>query len=227
MQNPVYCAVDTADIAHGVKLCRVITPYVGGIKLGMEFFYGCGVEGFKAISGETGLPIFLDLKLHDIPNTVAQGLRALLPLKPSIMNVHCQGGLAMLRAATNAVSGSSTQLIGVTALTSLDADDLAAIGSAQQPEALVATLAGLAHSAGLAGVVCSPHELGTVRAQWPDALCVVPGIRLDSDANADQKRVMTPKQAMAAGASILVIGRPITAASDPAKAAAAIAESLQ
>ncbi len=226
MQNPVYCAVDTADLGHALKLCRAIAQYVGGIKLGMEFFYGCGAEGFRAISGETGLPIFLDLKLHDIPNTVAHGLKALLPLQPSILNVHCQGGPAMLKAAVDAVAGSSTQLVGVTALTSLDSEDLKAIGSAQQPEMLVATLAGLAQNAGLSGIVCSSHELGTVRAQWRNALCVVPGIRLHSDAKGDQKRVMTPKQAMSAGASILVIGRPITAANDPAAAAAAIAESL-
>lgn len=228
MKNPIYCAVDTAEIAYALTLCRAVAPHVGGVKLGMEFFYGCGAEGVKAIAGETGLPIFLDLKLHDIPNTVAQSLKALLILQPAIINVHCQGGPAMLLAAADvvAVAGTTTKLIGVTALTSLDADDLTAIGAQQKPEALVATLAGLAHRCGLSGVVCSSLELRHVRDQWPEALCVVPGIRLERDAAGDQKRVMTPKAAMAAGASILVIGRSITAAIDPAVAAADIAESL-
>ena len=226
MQNKIFCAVDTADVNSAVQLCKQIAPHVGGLKLGMEFFYGCGADGVRRLTGETGLPFFLDLKLHDIPNTVAQSLKTLLALKPAIINVHCQGGPAMLQEAADAIAGSTTLLIGVTALTSLDADDLAAIGTPQQPAALVATLASLAKRCGLAGVVCSPLEIGLVRSLWPNAFCVVPGIRPDGSDAIDQKRMSTPKQASDAGASVLVIGRPITAAADPAAAAAAIAASL-
>ncbi len=197
---------------------------MGGLKLGLEFFMAEGPEGVRRMAG-LGLPIFLDLKLHDIPNTVAGALRSLAPLAPSIVNVHAGGGRAML-AAARAACPPPTRLIAVTVLTSLDVADLQDMGVADGPDAQVARLAALAESEGLDGVVCSAAEVAKLRATWPHGLLVVPGIRPEGAAIGDQKRVMTPREAIAAGASLIVIGRPITAAQDPAAAAAAIAASL-
>jgi orotidine-5'-phosphate decarboxylase len=199
------------------------------LKIGMEFFYANGAEAYEAVARE-GLPIFLDLKLHDIPNTVEQGLRSLMQLAPApaILNVHAQGGLAMMQAARKAVPGT-TKLIAVTILTSLSQDDCVATG--HDPELstadLAMTLAQLTHEAGLDGVVCSPHDLEVIRAVLPrDFMTVVPGIRPAGADAQDQKRIAIPKAAIAAGADILVIGRAITGAADPAKAAADILASL-
>lgn len=209
-------------------LAQAVAPHVGGLKFGLEFFYNCGADAVYRIAGETGLPLFLDLKLHDIPNTVAGGLRALLRLQPAIINVHCQGGFAMLRAARDVVAELSpaTRLVGVTVLTSLDGDDLQAMGVPSPPQEVVARLAQLARQAELAGVVCSAHEVAGLAATWPEGYFVVPGIRPATSDTGDQKRVMTPRAALDAGASVLVIGRPITAAPDPARAAAQIHASL-
>jgi orotidine-5'-phosphate decarboxylase len=228
MINPVYVALDTADLATALGLARAVAPHVGGIKLGLEFFYACGPDGVRRVAGETGLPLFLDLKLHDIPNTVAGGLRSLMALKPAILNVHAQGSHAMLRAGAAAVRDldPDCRLIAVTVLTSLDDDDLEAIGLAGPASAAVARLADLAQTAGLDGIVCSSHEVAHAAAQWPGGYFVVPGLRPAGSETGDQKRVMTPRQARDAGASVLVIGRPITAAADPAAAAAAISLSL-
>jgi orotidine-5'-phosphate decarboxylase len=228
MINPVYCAIDTPDLTAALGLARTIAPHVGGLKLGMEFFYACGPEGVRRLTGECGLPLFLDLKLHDIPNTVAGGLRSLMALKPAILNVHAQGGPAMLRAAGEAVRSldPGCKIIAVTVLTSLDADDLDRTGLVGPPSTAVARLADLARESGLDGIVCSSHEVAGCVAVWPTGLFVVPGIRPAGTALSDQKRVMSPKEAMAAGASILVIGRPITGAVDPAVAAARIQQSL-
>jgi orotidine-5'-phosphate decarboxylase len=210
-------------------LARAIAPHVGGLKLGMAFFYSCGRDGVTRIAAETGLPLFLDLKLHDIPNTVAGGLRSLMALMPAIVNVHAQGGLSMMTAAATAIRTTSpaTKLIAVTILTSLDASDLEKTGRTDTPAEAVTRLARLSHEAGLDGIVCSSHEVAAARTHWRDGYFVVPGIRPAGSDRGDQKRVMTPKEAMAAGASVLVIGRPITAAADPARAAADIAESLK
>ncbi len=227
-QNPIYCAIDTLDIAAALQLARAVAPHVGGVKLGLEFFYACGPEGVRRIAGDTGLPLFLDLKLHDIPNTVAGGLRAVMALKPAIVNVHAQGGPAMLRAAADAVKSEdpACRLIAVTVLTSLDATDLGLTGLLGPPDAAVARLAAMSRDNGLDGIVCSAHEVAAARVDWPTGSFVVPGIRPAGSDTGDQKRVMTPKEALAAGASVLVIGRPITAAPDPAAAAAAIAGAL-
>ncbi len=226
--HPIYCAIDTPNLDAALQLARAVAPHVGGVKLGLEFFYACGPEGVRRIVGDTGLPLFLDLKLHDIPNTVAGGLRAVMALKPAIVNVHALGGPAMLRAAADAVKSidPDCKLIAVTVLTSLDAADLDRTGLLGPPEAAVARLAGLAQGNGLDGIVCSAHEVAAARTGWPSGYLVVPGIRPAGSATGDQKRVMTPREALAAGASVLVIGRPITAASDPAAAAAAIAGAL-
>lgn len=229
LENPIFCALDTTDIGRAVALARALKGSVGGAKLGMEFFNAHGPEGYRAVA-ETGLPIFLDLKLHDIPNTVAGGIRAVLPLKPAIVNVHAAGGAAMMRAAADAAREAGDTrpfIIAVTMLTSLDASDLADTGVTGSPSDHVRRLAALAASAGLDGVVCSAHEIEALRRDLgPDFKLVVPGIRPEKSDIGDQKRVMTPSQALALGADVLVIGRPITGAGDPRAAADEISRSL-
>ena len=223
-ENPIYIGLDTPDLDHAERLARAVKPHVGGLKLGLEFFMANGPDGVRRM-GRVGLPIFLDLKLHDIPNTVAGALKSLSVLDLSIVNVHAGGGLQMMQAA-RAVRPPGAKLIAVTVLTSFDAADLAGIGVLADPATQVRRLAALAHDAGLDGVVCSPHEVGQLKADWNRGLFVVPGIRPAGADLGDQKRVMTPAQALQAGATVLVIGRPITGAADPAAAAAAIAETL-
>lgn len=227
--NPICAALDTPDLDRAVALARSLKPHVGSMKLGMEFFYAHGIPGYAKVAAE-GLPMFLDLKLHDIPNTVASALKSLMRLEPRpvIVNVHATGGLAMMQAAADAVAGQS-KLIAVTVLTSLSDDDIweAGFETAKDTQAHARGLAGLAKRAGLDGVVCSPHELTGIRHDLgADFLTVVPGIRPADAAIQDQKRVATPASALAAGADILVIGRAITAAPDPAKAARDILASL-
>jgi orotidine-5'-phosphate decarboxylase len=222
--NPVFVAVDTPDLARAQALARAVGAHVGGLKLGLEFFMANGPAGVRAIA-ELGLPVFLDVKLHDIPNTVAGALRSLSVLDLAVVNVHAGGGAAMLAAAREACP-ATTKLIAVTVLTSLDDPDMAAMGVADGAAAQVARLAGLTRAAGLDGIVCSPHEVAAMKAAWPNGYFVVPGVRPAGADVGDQKRVMTPRAALDAGASMLVIGRPITGAADPAAAAAAIAASL-
>jgi orotidine-5'-phosphate decarboxylase len=223
--NPIFCALDVESVDTALVLARQIAPYVGGLKLGLEFFNAVGADGIARVIGETGLPLFLDLKLHDIPNTVAGGVRAIARLKPALLTVHTQGGSAMMRAARDAAP-PATKVVGVTVLTSLSAEDLSSIGVADAPLGQVARLARLAQASGLHGIVCSAHEVAQVAAHWPGGSFVVPGIRPAGADVGDQKRVMTPREALDAGATVLVIGRPITSAADPAAAAAAIAAEL-
>ena len=220
--NPICGAIDTPDLDKAVALARALKPHVGWAKVGMEFFYAHGLAGYARVA-ETGLPIFLDLKLHDIPNTVASAMKALMRIapRPAIVNLHATGGFDMMKAAADAVAGQS-KLIAVTILTSLSDDDIWAAGfeTAKNTEAHARSLAELSKRAGLDGVVCSPHDLTGIRHDLgPDFLTVVPGIRPADTATQDQKRVATPEAALAAGADILVIGRAITGAADPAKAA--------
>jgi orotidine-5'-phosphate decarboxylase len=229
MTNPICLALDTPDVDRAIHLARTLKNHVGYLKVGMEFFYAHGAKAYEAVARE-GLPIFLDLKLHDIPNTVEQGLRALMQLAPApaIINVHAQGGLAMMQAARKAVP-ASTKLIAVTVLTSLSRDDC--ISTGHDPEHstadLAMILAQLTHQAGLDGVVCSPHDLEVIRTVLPrEFMTVVPGIRPQGSDAQDQKRIATPKAAIAAGADVLVIGRAITGADDPTAAAQAILKSL-
>jgi orotidine-5'-phosphate decarboxylase len=224
MASPVFLAIDTTDLAAAQRLAAACAPHIGGLKLGLEFFNAHGPAGIRAFAGQ-GLPIFLDLKLHDIPNTVAGAVRALADLAPALLTVHAAGGAAMIAAARNAAP-PATAIIAVTVLTSLDGGDLAQTGVRGPLLVQVPRLAALARSSGANGVVTSPHEAASLRAAWPGGLLVVPGVRPAGSDAGDQKRIMTPAQAMAAGASILVIGRPITAAADPAAAAAAITASL-
>lgn len=220
--NPICVALDTPDLDHAVALAKALKPHVGWAKIGMEFFYAHGLQGYTRVA-ETGLPIFLDLKLHDIPNTVASAMKALMKITPTpgIVNLHATGGYDMMKAAAEAVDGRA-KLIAVTILTSLSDDDIWAAGfeTAKNTEAHARSLAALARRAGLDGVVCSPHDLVGIRHDLGrDFLTVVPGIRPAEAAVQDQKRVATPAAALEAGADILVIGRAITGAADPAKAA--------
>lgn len=225
MSNPVFVAVDTPDVAAARALVAAVAPHVGGVKLGLEFFCAHGPAGIAAVMEGQSLPLFLDLKLHDIPNTVAGAVRSLAPLAPSILTVHAAGGHAML-AAARAAALPGTHVVAVTVLTSLDDADLLSAGVPDGAATQAARLAWLTRGAGLNGIVCSPHEVAAVKAEWANGLFVVPGVRPAGSDAGDQKRVMTPAEALKAGAGVLVIGRPITSAPDPADAAAAIAASL-
>lgn len=222
--SPIYVAIDTTDVHRAAAIAREVRGHAGGVKLGLEFFCANGHEGVLRIA-EGELPIFLDLKLHDIPNTVEKAVAALARLEPAILTVHAAGGREMMRAA-KAAARPETKVVGVTVLTSLDDADLAASGVQGSPGDQVKRLAQLARESGLDGIVCSGSEVVAARADWPDGFFIVPGIRSPSDHVGDQKRVVTPRQALDDGASVLVIGRPITGAADPAQAIAQIAASL-
>jgi orotidine-5'-phosphate decarboxylase len=222
--SPIFVAIDTADPERARDIARAVRGTAGGLKLGLEFFAANGPSGVAGLA-ELGLPIFLDLKLHDIPNTVAKAVQALKPLEPAILTVHAAGGRAMLESARAAAS-PSTRIVAVTVLTSLDGKDLAAAGVDGTPADQVARLAALARSGGLDGIVCSGAEVGEARKAWPDGFFVVPGVRPTGSRTADQKRIVTPREAIDGGASIVVIGRPITDAEDPAAALRSIAATL-
>ena len=224
MSSRIFVAIDTPDLARAVALAEKVKAHVGGLKLGLEFFSAHGHQGVREL-GQIGLPIFLDLKLHDIPNTVASAIQALHGLAPAILTVHAAGGRAMMEDA-KAAAPETTKVVGVTVLTSLDANDLGSIGVGGGEHAQVERLTALANEAGLDGVVCSGFEVAAARKMWRDGFFVVPGVRPAGGAVGDQKRVMTPRQALDNGASILVIGRPITRAEDPDIAARAIAATL-
>ena len=226
--NPVFVAIDTTDLGHARQLASRLRGSVGGLKLGLEFFSAHGPSGVKPFV-EMGLPVFLDLKYHDIPNTVAGACRAAATLGVSIMNVHAQGGAAMMRAAVEAAKGvsPSTKVIAVTMLTSLGDEDLPSLGLKAPMADQVLRLASLTQQCGLDGVVCSAHEITRLRQELgPDFLLVVPGIRPVGAELGDQRRVMGPAEARDAGANVLIIGRPITGAPDPVQASRDIAQSL-
>jgi len=223
-RRPLYVALDTPDLERAKTIANRVRHHVGGIKLGLEFFMGNGRAGVREMAA-LGLPIFLDLKLHDIPNTVAKAIQALRPLEPAILTVHAAGGRAMMEDA-KAAAPKGTKVVAVTVLTSLDGDDLASIGLTPDPHPQVERLTALARDAGLDGVVCSGNEVAAAKAVWPNGFFVVPGVRPANGEIGDQKRVITPRAALDAGASILVVGRPITQARDPDKAARAIEATL-
>ncbi|MCH8615791.1 orotidine-5'-phosphate decarboxylase [Sphingomonas sp. SM33] len=222
--SAIYVAIDTPSLERAKLIAEQVRTSAAGVKLGLEFFAANGPAGVTAIQ-ELGLPVFLDLKLHDIPNTVAKAVEALRPLEPAVLTVHAAGGRAMMQAA-KAAAGPTTKVVAVTVLTSLDASDLNAIGVSSGPAEQVALLAQLARDAGLDGIVCSGAEVGAAREAWPDGFFVVPGVRPAGSGTADQKRVVSPREASEAGASILVIGRPITAAEDASVAIRDIALTL-
>jgi orotidine-5'-phosphate decarboxylase len=224
MTSPIYAAIDTPDLDKAIALAKRVKGHVGGIKLGLEFFSANGRAGVRDMAA-LGMPIFLDLKLHDIPNTVAKAVQALRALKPAILTVHAAGGLAMMEDA-KAAAPEGTKVVAVTVLTSLDGSDLESIGVAPDIHAQVERLTLLAKQAGLDGVVCSGNEVKAAKKLWPKGFFVVPGVRPADGAVGDQKRVVTPRAALDAGASILVIGRPITQAANPVDAARAIEATL-
>lgn len=218
------CAIDTTDLAAAEGLARGLRGAVGGVKLGQEFFTAHGPEGFRRIAA-TGQKIFLDLKFHDIPNTVAGAVHAASALGCFMLTIHASGGADMIRAAIEARGKAETpKIVAVTVLTSLSDEDLAAVGQAGPAAEQVMRLGRLAHDAGADGVVASPREVAALRdALGPDCLLIVPGVRPAWAAADDQKRIMTPADAVLAGADYLVIGRPITRADDPRSAAGRIA----
>ena len=231
--NPLLCAIDTADLGRARALASALAGVAGGIKLGLEFFAAHGPVGVQQIVGAS-TPLFLDLKLHDIPNTVAGAVRAAAALEPLLLTLHVAGGPGMMAAARNAADAVASEgkrrvkLLGVTVLTSLDDGDLSAVGQQGPVGEQVQRLALLARDNGLDGVVSAPLEVAALRELCgPDFLLVVPGIRPSGAASADQKRVMGPRAAIQAGADYLVIGRPITEAAHPAAAAQAILNELR
>lgn len=224
-RSPIYLALDLPRLDAAEALARKVSGHIGGLKLGLEFFCAHGHHGVHEIA-RIGLPIFLDLKLHDIPNTVAAAMQSIHVLEPAIVTVHAAGGRAMMEDA-KAAAGERCKVVAVTVLTSLDERDLARTGIMGTPRDQALRLAELAQAAGLDGIVCSGHEVADIHRQWKDGFLVVPGLRPDNGkANGDQKRTVTPREARDAGASVLVIGRPISRAEDPLATARAIEATL-
>ncbi len=228
LQPRIYVALDSARPARIRDLLDDLDPAHCGIKIGKEAFTALGPSSVEW-ARERGFPVFLDLKFHDIPNTVRQACRAAADLGVSLVNVHASGGRRMLEAAREAIEpgADAPGLIAVTVLTSMEDEDLAEVGVNDGAAAQVERLAGLVVDAGLDGVVCSAREAAGMRRRFGDAgLVVTPGVRPPGSALDDQRRVMTPAEALAAGASSLVIGRPITGAESPGRALADIVSQL-
>jgi orotidine-5'-phosphate decarboxylase len=228
----IFVALDTKDPDRAVALARALAGRVGGFKVGLEAFTACGPSLVGSIL-EAGLPVFLDLKLHDIPNTVAGAAAAAARLGVSFLTVHALGGGAMIRAASDASRDAAAAagiepptVLAVTVLTSHDERDLETLGIAGPAAAAVLRLAALARDSGAGGAVCSPLEVAAVRGAFPSGALVVPGIRPRGAAADDQARTATPAAAVAAGADRIVVGRPITRASDPIAAAEAISAEI-
>ncbi len=223
------CAVDTTDLGEAGALAAALKGHIGALKLGLEFFCAHGPQGVRQVVGDQH-GLFLDLKLHDIPNTVAGGLRGIAPIGPFLTTIHTSGGAGMMRAAMDAAAEAGAdrpKVVAVTTLTSMDDSDLDDVGMKGPVADQVLRLADLAQSTGVDGVVCSAHETRRLRGHCgPDFLLVVPGIRPVWASTDDQKRIMTPGEAIDAGASYLVVGRPITRADDPAEAADRIIEDM-
>ncbi len=225
----IFCAADSTRLDEVLLLAELLAGEVGAIKLGSEFFAAHGPEGVRRVV-DAGHRVFLDLKFHDIPNTVAGAVRAAAALRCALLTVHASGGEAMLRAAAEAAASAAAprpRIVAVTVLTSLDDRDLDAVGQRGAAADQAVRLAGLAARSGMDGVVCSPHEAAAIRKEiGPGPALVVPGIRPGWVGRNDQKRIMTPAAAIAAGADHLVIGRPITGADDPAAVARRIAKEI-
>jgi len=228
-----FVALDTTQVDHAVNLAESLNGHVGGMKVGKEFFTANGPAGVERIS-VCGMPVFIDLKFHDIPNTVAGAIRAAAPLKPFMINVHASGGAQMMRAAGDAARDAAAALgcvaplvIAVTVLTSLNDEDLHTMGVSGSAHDQVLRLADLTQACGLDGVVCSAREVAALKAQnGVDFKLVVPGIRPGWASSDDQKRIVTPSKAIADGADYLVIGRPITGATSPVEAADKVAAEI-
>jgi orotidine-5'-phosphate decarboxylase len=224
-RDRICAAIDSPSWAEGEPFARAVAPHVGLLKVGLELFAAEGPGAVHAAAA-LGRPVFLDLKLHDIPNTVLGAARSAAASGASLLTVHALGGAEMVAAAVRG-AGPGVRVLAVTVLTSLDAGALSAIGLAGPPESAVVRLARLAVDAGAGGVVCSPHEVAAVRAAvGPGPLLVVPGVRPPGAERGDQARVATPAEAVRAGADVVVIGRPLRLSPDPAKAARDIAATL-
>lgn len=230
MTRRLIVAIDTPDLARAKALIGDVSPHCGLVKLGLEFFLRHGPEGYRAVMEGCAAEVFLDLKLYDIPNTVAGAVRSLLPLAPRLLTIHAGGGAKMIEAAAQAAleaGETRPKILAVTVLTSFDTAGLAETGVSGGTAQQVLRLARVALAAGADGLVCSAHEISILRdAFGAKPLLVVPGIRPVGAALGDQARVMTPQQAVAAGADYIVVGRPITGASHPGQAASEIAESV-
>jgi orotidine-5'-phosphate decarboxylase len=225
-QAPIAVALDAPDLETAARWAGLVTPHVSTVKIGLELYLRYGPEAVASVRGASGVRVFLDLKLHDIPATVAGAASAVARLRPAMLTVHAAAGPAAIRAAATAAPG--TTIVGVTVLTSLGEADLDNIGMAGPVSDAVGRLAALAVDAGAGGLVCSPREVAAVRAEvGPDIVLITPGVRPAGADVHDQARVATPEEALQAGADLLVIGRPITGASDPGAAAAAVAASLR
>ena len=227
--NPIIVAIDKNSETEAYELSKELRGHIGAVKLGLEYFDTYGPEGIIKIQN-LGIPIFLDLKIHDIPQTVKKTIDTLSSLKPAILNVHALGGKKMMEYALEAISQSSpeTNLIAVTILTSLDNDDFRMMGLDISIKDLVSNLAKLSKEVGLSGVVCSAEEIKMVRESCgKNFKIIVPGIRPEGSSKNDQKRIMTPKEAIIQGADHLVIGRPITESTDPKNTAIEIINSIK
>ena len=219
--NPIFCAIDTSDVDKAVLLIDQISPFVGGIKLGLEFFTSCGLIGLERVK-KFQLPIFIDLKLYDIPNTVKQALSNILEFEPAYTTLHLSGGSEMLLRCVEVKKNlnSKTKLIGVTMLTSFDDANITEVGIEKSVKENVHELTKLAINCNIDGIVCSPQEILQVRKDHGSKLQIItPGIRSKENSTHDQKRTLSAKDAKDAGADIIVVGRPISEAKDPAKAA--------
>jgi len=233
MRNPILAALDVPSADEALRLVRQLAPVSGGFKVGSELFAAAGPDIVRRIR-DLGAPVFLDLKFHDIPNTVARAVAAAARLDVQMLTVHASGGAEMLKAAEQAACQTANELghapplvLGVTVLTSLDNDALSQVGFEPDASRQVRRLAQLASQAGLRGLVCSPREVADLRQRLPAAMqLVIPGIRPAAVAGDDQKRTLTPREALALGADWLVIGRPICAAPDPRAAAERILDDL-
>jgi orotidine-5'-phosphate decarboxylase len=233
MQNPVIVALDVPETETALRLVAELAPVVGAFKIGSELFTTAGPEIVRRIRG-TGAAVFLDLKFHDIPNTVARAVSAAARLDVQMLTIHASGGSEMMRAAELSAQTAAREfgrtpplVLGVTVLTSMDDANLREVGVTANAGQQVERLAGLAATAGLRGLVCSPLEISTLRKVLPPAMqLVIPGIRTGKEKSDDQKRTLSPREALAAGANWLVIGRPIYAAPNPRAAAEDILASL-
>ena len=222
--SPIICALDMMDITRALEVTRAISDKVAMVKLGLEFFTAYGIAGVRQVI-ELGVPVFLDLKLHDIPNTVARAIHSVKDLNIAMLTIHVSGGKDMMRAAADALSDTNILLAGVTVLTSIGGDDFIDFGIQESLESHVMRLVSLAVDAGLRAVVCSAHEVGVIRGRYPDITLVVPGIRFNSGVD-DQKRTKTPMDALSDGANYLVVGRPVTQSPDPLAAIDEILRSI-
>jgi len=223
---PIAVALDAPDLETAARWAALVAPHVSTLKVGLELYLRYGPEAVASVRGASGVEIFLDLKLHDIPATVAAAARAVARLRPALLTVHAAGGAAAIKAAAEAAP--DTRIVAVTVLTSLGEGDLSRIGLAGPVSDAARRLAALAVESGARGLVCSPQEVAEIRAEvGDDVLLITPGVRPAGAAVDDQARVATPEEAMRSGADLLVIGRPITGAADPGAAAAAIAAALR